>query len=76
MSRFVSAGELEKQPKRDGEWVKAQQEVEESRKRKAEASRLASGKSLYEVLQDNKGVCSNSPSRAGKCGPGNLKLIT
>lgn len=59
MSRFVSAGELEKQSKRDDEWVKAQQEVEKNRKRKAEAGRLASGKSLYEVLQDNKGVYPN-----------------
>lgn len=56
MSRFVSAGELEKQTKRDDEWVKAQQEVEENRKRKAEAGRPAGGKSLYEVLQDNKGM--------------------
>jgi hypothetical protein len=56
MSRFVSAGELEKPAERDDEWVKAKKEVEQERNRKLEAGKQEGGKSLYEVLQANKGV--------------------
>ena len=55
MSRFVHAGELEKPTERDDEWVKAQKEVEEEQKRKLGAGQQEGGKSLYEVLQANKG---------------------
>jgi len=54
MSRFVS--ELDKQTKPNDEWVKAEREIEESRKKKADAGRQEDAKSLYEVLQANKGV--------------------
>jgi len=54
MSRFVS--ELGKQTEPNDEWVKAEREIEESRKRKADAGRQEGGKSLYEVLQANKGM--------------------
>lgn len=40
---------------RDDEWVKAQQEIEATRRRKEEESRQAGGKTLYETLQANKG---------------------
>ena len=40
---------------RDDEWLKAQQEVEANRRRKEEESRQEGGKTLYEVLQSNKG---------------------
>lgn len=56
MSRFVPAGSLDKPTKRGDEWLKAQQEIDENRKRKEAEGRQDSGKSLYEVLQANKGV--------------------
>jgi hypothetical protein len=56
MSRFVLAGSLDKPTKRGDEWLKAQQEIDESRKRKEAEGRQDGGKSLYEVLQANKGV--------------------
>ena len=37
------------------DWVKAQQEVEEKRREKAKEGQQADGKSLYEVLQANRG---------------------
>ena len=54
-SRFVSGGTTDDPIERDGEWIKAQQELEDSRRRKEEASKHESGKTLYEVLQSNKG---------------------
>lgn len=53
-SGFVSAGTNEAPVERDDEWVKAQQELEEERRRKAEIGKQNDGKSLYEVLQQNK----------------------
>lgn len=55
MSRFVSAGTTEEPIQRDDEWHKAQQELEEARKLKEEQGQHDSGKSLYDVLQANKG---------------------
>ena len=52
---FVSGGTTDQPIERDGEWLKAQQEIEDSRRRKEEESRRQDGKSLYEVLQANKG---------------------
>ncbi len=54
-SGFVSGGTTDKPIERDNEWLKAQQEIEATRRRKEEASRQEGGKTLYEVLQSNKG---------------------
>ncbi|MCJ1383117.1 hypothetical protein MMC17_006230 [Xylographa soralifera] len=53
-SGFVSGGTADEPIERDGEWLKAQQELEDTRRRKEEESRQTGGKSLYEVLQQNK----------------------
>ncbi|KAL8783381.1 MAG: hypothetical protein Q9195_009409 [Heterodermia aff. obscurata] len=53
-SGFVSGGTTDKPTERDDEWLKAQQEIEANRRRKEEESRQQGGKSLYEVLQNNK----------------------
>ncbi|KAI9768351.1 MAG: hypothetical protein M1840_004959 [Geoglossum simile] len=61
-SGFVSAGTVDASDGQDvpesdaksDEWARAQQEIEESRKRREEASRQESGKSLFEVLEANK----------------------
>lgn len=39
---------------RDDAWVRAQKELEEERRKKAEAGQQTDGKSLFEVLQQNK----------------------
>ena len=54
-SGFVSGGTDEKPTERDEEWLKAQQEIEANRRRKEEDGFQQGGKSLYEVLQNNKG---------------------
>ncbi|KAF2401339.1 hypothetical protein EJ06DRAFT_537413 [Trichodelitschia bisporula] len=54
MSRFVPGGSLDEPIQRDDEWLKAQQELEENRKRREAASRENGGKSLYEALEANK----------------------
>ena len=56
-SGFVSGGTIDKPIQRDEEWLKAQQDIEASRLRKEEEGKQQDGKSLYEVLQNNKG-CS------------------
>jgi hypothetical protein len=53
-NRFVSSGTIDNPTERDDEWRQAQQELEEKRKRKAEEGQQ-DGKSLFEVLQANKG---------------------
>ncbi|KAJ5151921.1 hypothetical protein N7492_010216 [Penicillium capsulatum] len=53
-SGFVSAGTTDQPVERDDEWLKVQQELEEERRRKAEIGQQNDGKSLYEVLQQNK----------------------
>ncbi|KAJ5281295.1 hypothetical protein N7478_006667 [Penicillium angulare] len=53
-SGFVSAGTNEQPIDRDDEWLKAQQELEEERRRKADIGQQNDGKSLFEVLQQNK----------------------
>lgn len=55
-SGFVSGGTTDKPIERDDDWLKAQQEIEAGRQRKEEEARNHDGKSLYEVLQNNKGV--------------------
>lgn len=55
-SGFISGGTTDDPTVRSDEWLAAQQEIEASRRRKAEeASRQQDGKTLYEVLQGNKG---------------------
>lgn len=56
-SGFVSGGTTEKPIERDDEWLKAQQELEDVRRKKEEESRQVDGKSLYDILQQNKGKC-------------------
>lgn len=53
-SGFVSAGTNEEPVERDDAWLRAQQELEEERRRKAEISQQNGGKSLFEVLEQNK----------------------
>ncbi|KAL8950799.1 MAG: hypothetical protein Q9222_003176 [Ikaeria aurantiellina] len=53
-SGFVSGGTTDKPIERDDEWLKAQQEIEANRRRKEEEGRQENGKTLYEVLQNNK----------------------
>lgn len=54
-SGFVSSGTTDAPIERDDEWLKAQQEIEANRRREEEDSRHEGGKTLYEVLQGNKG---------------------
>ena len=53
-SGFVSAGTTDEPVERDEDWHKAQQELEDERRRKAEYGQQQDGKSLYEILQQNK----------------------
>lgn len=53
-SGFVSGGTTDTPIERDHEWLQAQQEIEATRRRKHEESQQADGKSLYEILQQNK----------------------
>lgn len=57
-SGFVTGGTTEDASGsgRDWEWQSAHKELEAERKRKAEAGKQEDGKSLYEVLQANKGI--------------------
>ncbi len=54
-SGFVSGGTTDKPIERDDEWLEAQQELEATRRRKEEESGQEGGKTLFEVLQANKG---------------------
>ena len=54
-SGFVSGGTTDRPIERDDAWLKAQQEIEAKRRRKEEESKQDGGKTLYEVLQSNKG---------------------
>lgn len=54
-SGFVSSGTLDQPVERDDDWLQAQKEIEANRRRKEEEGRQEGGKSLYEVLQQNKG---------------------
>ena len=55
-SGFISGGTNEKPIERDDDWLKAQPDIEASRQQKLETR--DSSKSLYEVLQQNKGISS------------------
>ncbi|KAN0067737.1 N-terminal domain of NEFA-interacting nuclear protein NIP30 domain containing protein [Elaphomyces granulatus] len=53
-SGFVSGGTIGDPVDHDDEWRRAQQELEEERRQKAELGKQEGGKSLYEILQQNK----------------------
>jgi hypothetical protein len=53
-SGFVSGGTAENPTERDDEWRKAQAELEAARKAKADLAAQHDGKSLFEILQENK----------------------
>ena len=78
-SGFVSGGTAEQPIKRDDEWLKAQQEIEANRRRKEEADRQEGGKTLYEVLQNNKGELPRSqdfdPQRSLSSSEANMSVI-
>lgn len=64
MSRFVSAGTSEDNAaEKDDEWIKVQRELEANRDRKVQPGAQEGGKSLYEVLQANKGASFYTESR-------------
>jgi hypothetical protein len=53
-SGFVSGGNAGEETERDDEWKRAQQEIEDQRRAKADLAKQHDGKSLYEILQENK----------------------
>ncbi len=54
-SGFISGGTADQPLERDDEWRKAQQEIQDRRRQKEQESRQGGEKSLYEILQNNKG---------------------
>ena len=55
-SKFVSGGTIDQPLDHDDEWLQAQKDIEARQRRKEEEeSRQEGGKTLYEVLQQNKG---------------------
>jgi hypothetical protein len=54
-SGFVSGGTIDNPTERDDEWRHAQAELEEKRLAKEREGQQNDGKSLFEVLQANKG---------------------
>ncbi|TGO42991.1 hypothetical protein BHYA_0004g01180 [Botrytis hyacinthi] len=55
-SGFVSGGTADAPTERSDEWLAAQQEIEANRRRKAIEARQQDGKSLFEILEANKGT--------------------
>lgn len=55
-SGFVPGGTIDQPTERDDEWLKAQEAIEATRRKKIEDSQQADGKTLYEVLQANKSI--------------------
>lgn len=53
-SGFVSGGTNEEPLERDDEWQRVQQQLEEERKRKADLDKQDDGRTLFDVLQQNK----------------------
>jgi hypothetical protein len=54
-SGFVSGGTIDEPIERDDEWRAAQAEIEEKRRQREDYGRQEGGKSLFEVLEANKG---------------------
>ncbi|KAF2668023.1 NEFA-interacting nuclear protein NIP30 [Microthyrium microscopicum] len=65
-SGFVTGGSLDKPTERDAEWLRAEQELEEQRKRKAALEAQNGGKSLFEVLEANKAAKQEAFEEANK----------
>jgi hypothetical protein len=55
MSRFVPGGTIDKPIERDDEWAQAQRELEAARQKREEEKEKDGGKSLFEILEANKG---------------------
>jgi hypothetical protein len=55
-SGFVSGGTTDAPIERSDEWLAAQQEIEANRQKKALEARQNDGKSLFEILEANKGI--------------------
>jgi hypothetical protein len=55
-SGFVSGGTTDAPIERSDEWLAAQAEIDANRARKAAEAQQSSGRSLYEVLEANKGI--------------------
>ena len=73
-SGFVSGGTADAPVERSNEWLAAQKEIEANRQRKLdEQARESSGKSLFETLEANKGLCFNAARSRGVLNP---RLIT
>lgn len=60
-SGFLSGGTTDEPTERDQQWLDAQKQLEADRQRKAEEGKQEGGKSLYEVLQQNKGIVIARP---------------
>ena len=54
--KFVSAGSLDQNTDRDNEWLQARQELEAKQKERENVKPEHDGKTLFEVLQANKGI--------------------
>ncbi|KAI9732460.1 MAG: hypothetical protein M1818_007498 [Claussenomyces sp. TS43310] len=65
-SGFVSGGTSDAPIERSDEWLAAQQELEAAHRRKAEESRQADGRSLFETLQANKAAKEEAFAEAAK----------
>jgi len=55
-SGFISGGTVDAPNERSDEWLAAQKEIEATRQRKTKESRQSDGRSLFDILQANKGV--------------------
>lgn len=60
-SGFVSGGTTDAPIERDDEWLRAQQELEANRRKKEDEAKQQEGKSLFEILQANKGSLQIAP---------------
>ena len=75
-SGFVSGGTIDAPVERDDEWRRAEAELEANRLRKEQEGRQEGGKSLYEVLQANKGEYTQySPSPFPPQNPHPISLL-
>ncbi|KAF2003311.1 hypothetical protein P154DRAFT_103292 [Amniculicola lignicola CBS 123094] len=65
-SGFVSGGTIDKPIERDEEWQAAQREIEEKRQQKAQEGMGHDGKSLFDVLQENKAAKQSAFEEAAR----------
>jgi hypothetical protein len=59
-SGFVSGGTADDPIERSDEWLAAQKELEENRARRAAAAQQPGERSLYEILEANKGISKHA----------------